>query len=93
MIDRCTLTRSRAHSLTEEQVINDARRIAGVDEHSTYIPVDAREFAGRIFHTCYMGTENSSLETRRRAKDLAEAIGRSVLLLLSSCSLHPMLIG
>jgi NAD+ synthase (glutamine-hydrolysing) len=60
----------------EEQVICDARRIAGEPESSSYTPSDPREFASRIFHTCYMGTENSSLETRKRAKDLAEAIGR-----------------
>ncbi|KAI5478009.1 hypothetical protein MNV49_005701 [Pseudohyphozyma bogoriensis] len=57
------------------QVIADARRIAGLPNDSTYIPKDAREYCGRIFHTCYMGTENSSIETRKRAKDLAEAIG------------------
>lgn len=62
------------------QVIADARRICGLAEDSDYLPVDAREFCGRIFHTCYMGTENSSIETRKRAKDLAEAIGRLVLL-------------
>ena len=28
-----------------------------------------------IFHTCFMGTENSSNETRGRAKELAELIG------------------
>ncbi|KAF8075012.1 hypothetical protein FPV67DRAFT_1559616 [Lyophyllum atratum] len=44
-------------------------------EDSTYIPSDPREFASRIFHTCYMGTENSSVETRKRAKQLSEAIG------------------
>lgn len=60
----------------EEQVISDARRIAGEPEFSSYSPSDPREFASRIFHTCYMGTENSSLETRKRAKDLAEAVGR-----------------
>lgn len=30
----------------------------------------------RIFHTCYMGTENSSKDTRDRARMLAEVIGR-----------------
>ncbi|EIW67818.1 hypothetical protein TREMEDRAFT_39964 [Tremella mesenterica DSM 1558] len=59
----------------DEQVISDARRMTGEPEHSTYLPTDPREFANRIFHTCYMGTENSSPETRKRAKDLAEAIG------------------
>lgn len=60
----------------DEQVIADARRIAGEPEDSSYVPTDAREFCNRIFHTCYMGTENSSIDTRRRAKELAEAIGR-----------------
>lgn len=61
------------------QVISDARRIAGEPTDSDYLPTDAREFCGRIFHTCYMGTENSSIETRKRAKDLAEAIGAYAL--------------
>ncbi|PCH36266.1 glutamine-dependent NAD(+) synthetase with GAT domain-containing protein [Wolfiporia cocos MD-104 SS10] len=56
-------------------VIADARRIAGEPEDSPYVPTDAREFCGRIFHTCFMGTENSSIDTRRRAKELSEAIG------------------
>lgn len=59
----------------DEQVIADARRIANEPDDSTYVPKDPREFAGRIFHTCYMGTENSSNETRERAKNLANAIG------------------
>ncbi|EJU03706.1 glutamine-dependent NAD synthetase with GAT domain-containing protein [Dacryopinax primogenitus] len=59
----------------DKQVIADARRIAGEPEDSSYIPSDPREFCKRIFHTCYMGTENSSIETRKRAKDLSEAIG------------------
>lgn len=50
--------------------------MTGEPEDSSYIPSDPVEFAGRIFHSCYMGTENSSLETRQRAKDLAQAIGR-----------------
>lgn len=60
----------------DKQVIADARRIAGEKENSTYVPTDPREFSGRIFHTCYMGTENSSTETKKRAQDLADAIGR-----------------
>ncbi|KAI8982532.1 hypothetical protein BDB01DRAFT_744138 [Pilobolus umbonatus] len=55
------------------EVIDDARRLAGGDPK--YIPTDPREFANRIFYTCYMGTENSSAETRKRAKDLAHVIG------------------
>ncbi|KAH9933494.1 glutamine-dependent NAD synthetase with GAT domain-containing protein [Fomitopsis serialis] len=59
----------------DQQVITDARRIAGEPEDSSYVPTDAREYCNRIFHTCYMGTENSSIDTRRRAKELSEAIG------------------
>lgn len=58
-----------------EQVIADARRMTGEPADSTYSPTDPKEFANRIFHTCYMGTENSSNETRTRARQLAEAIG------------------
>ena len=31
--------------------------------------------ANRIFVTCYMGSENSSEETRSRAKNLAQDVG------------------
>jgi hypothetical protein len=62
--------------VTDLQVIADARRIVGEVHESKYLPIDPKEFCGRIFHTCYMGTENSSIETRKRAKDLADAIGR-----------------
>lgn len=58
-----------------KHVIEDARRLARVEEDSDYIPSDPTEFANRIFHTCYMGSVNSSNETRQRAKDLAKAIG------------------
>ncbi|KAI0060744.1 glutamine-dependent NAD synthetase with GAT domain-containing protein [Artomyces pyxidatus] len=64
-----------AASRGDQQVISDARRIVGEMEDSDYVPRDPREFSGRLMHTCYMGTENSSAETRHRAKELAEAIG------------------
>ena len=54
-------------------MIQDARRVVSDME---YIPVDPQEFAGRIFTTCYMATENSSRETHNRAKELAGEIGR-----------------
>ncbi|EEB95073.1 hypothetical protein MPER_06014 [Moniliophthora perniciosa FA553] len=59
----------------DKQVIADARRIVGEPEDSGYIPSDPRELCSRIFHTCYMGTENSSAETRNRARQLSESIG------------------
>lgn len=57
------------------QVIADARRLACEEEDSDYLPTDPAEFANRIFYTCYMGTSNSSRETRERAKVLAGVIG------------------
>jgi hypothetical protein len=38
-------------------------------------PASAEELCSRIFVTCYMGTVNSSEETRDRAKLLAEQVG------------------
>ncbi|KAI8100054.1 uncharacterized protein BX664DRAFT_322756 [Halteromyces radiatus] len=62
-----------------QQVIQDARRLAkgGRDDQDldNYVPTDPQEFANRIFYTCYMGTENSSKETRQRSLDLAKSIG------------------
>ncbi|CAE6350078.1 unnamed protein product [Rhizoctonia solani] len=66
---------SEAANKGDTQVIADARRMCGEPETSTYVPTDPREFTKRIFHTCYMGTENSSSDTRQRAKALSEAIG------------------
>lgn len=79
----CVLVTEAAHR-GEQHVIADARRIAGEPEDSSYVPLDPKEFAGRIFHTSYMGTENSSEETRKRAKDLANDIGRCVSFPLSA---------
>jgi NAD+ synthase (glutamine-hydrolysing) len=56
-------------------VLRDARRAVREDPNSDYVPADAREFAHRIFCTCYMGTKNSSAATRERAKQVAEQIG------------------
>ena len=55
-----------------QQVLKDAQTVCG-DE--TWQPSTPQEFCGRIFHTCFMGSVNSSKETRGRARDLAKAIG------------------
>ncbi|KAF9201644.1 glutamine-dependent NAD(+) synthetase [Haplosporangium sp. Z 27] len=59
----------------DQQTIADARHVTGESAESGYIPTNPKEFASRIFHTCYMGTTNSSVDTRSRAKELAETIG------------------
>ena len=71
----CLQTHHLMPFLLDPGVISDARRMVSEPESSSYVPTDTREFCGRIFHTCYMGTENSSAETRSRAKDLAHDIG------------------
>lgn len=60
-----------------EHVIADVRRICAIDakEHPNWLPSSPQDVAHRIFVTCYMGTSNSSKETRDRARDLATAIG------------------
>ncbi len=56
----------------DNTTIADVQRIVG-DEG--YVPETAVDLAHKILHTCYMGTQNSSPETRRRAKNLAQEIG------------------
>ncbi|KAJ1982391.1 glutamine-dependent NAD(+) synthetase [Dimargaris verticillata] len=58
-----------------QQVLLDARRMCGHAPDSDFVPGSAQELASHLFHTCFMGTTNSSTETRQRAKDLAGAIG------------------
>lgn len=55
-----------------EQVLADVKRVIR-DEIN--VPTTSSELANRIFHTCYMGTTNSSMETRQRALELAGDIG------------------
>ncbi|KAG1787394.1 hypothetical protein EV424DRAFT_1566110, partial [Suillus variegatus] len=59
----------------DKQLILDTRRMVGEPEDSVHTPLDPHEFCNKIFHTCYVGTKNSSAETRKRVKDLSEAIG------------------
>lgn len=54
------------------RVLSDVRRIVCDGE---YVPVKPQELCGRLFVTCYMGSENSSQETKTRALCLAEQIG------------------
>ena len=52
--------------------LRDVRQVTG---DSGYRPTDHNELCSRILHTCYMGSENSSKDTRLRAQQLATAIG------------------
>lgn len=58
------------------QVLKDLLRIVGEPSASKWLPSSPKEIASRIFHTAYLGmAENSSADTRKRAKDLAEDVG------------------
>lgn len=56
----------------EQRTLSDLRRVTG---ESGFDPEQPEEIVRRILHTCYMGTVNSSGETRSRSKRLAERIG------------------
>ncbi|CEH16715.1 glutamine-dependent nad synthetase with gat domain-containing protein [Ceraceosorus bombacis] len=60
---------------TSKLVLEDLRRIVGEKEESDWIPASPQDVCNRLFVTCYMGTSNSSVDTRSRAKQLALAIG------------------
>ena len=62
----------------DEDVERDIRRVAQLSA-DVPLPTSPRELAGMIFTTVYLGTDNSSAETRARAKDLANDIGASHL--------------
>ncbi|KAI5101338.1 glutamine-dependent NAD(+) synthetase, partial [Silurus meridionalis] len=59
-----------------DQVLEDVKRLVS---DSSYRPEDPRELCGRLFTTCYMGSENSSEDTQNRAKELAAQIGSNHL--------------
>lgn len=56
----------------DEQVLRDIRRILGDSE---YEASDPKELCNRLLVTCYMGSDNSSKETRQRANALSDQIG------------------
>eukprot|EP00249_Psilotum_nudum_P015514 c25368_g1_i1 orf=97-2295(+) len=61
----------------DSQVQADAVRIGHYQKGE--LPKCPKEFANKIFHTVYMGSENSSEDTRSRAERLAKQIGASHL--------------
>jgi NAD+ synthase (glutamine-hydrolysing) len=58
----------------DESVLNDVQRIVN---DLQYTPASAKDLCSKLFVTCYMGTCNSSEETRLRARTLANQIGSS----------------
>lgn len=63
---------SEAVDSGNQEVIRDLQTVAG---DSQWQPQGASDISNKIFHTCFMGTTNSSRETRSRARDLAQTLG------------------
>ena len=61
----------------DEQAGKDIRRVAQLED-STTLP-NAQGLANRVFTTVYLGSENSSNETRARSSMLASEVGSSHL--------------
>lgn len=57
----------------DKQVISDVQAMC--HQESDWIPENPQAIAKHIFYSSFMGTENSSKETRSRAKELAAEIG------------------
>ncbi|XP_056383569.1 glutamine-dependent NAD(+) synthetase isoform X3 [Hyla sarda] len=55
-----------------EEVLHDMRQIVG---DAFYVPRTPQDLCSRLLTTCYMATENSSYETKERARTLSEQIG------------------
>lgn len=80
-IDSCataTIVHSMCRLVLDAVEKGDKTVIADVQalvHEPDFIPKTTQDIAGRIFYTSFMGTENSSKETRSRAKELSEVIG------------------
>ncbi|CAL9729690.1 hypothetical protein MOUN0_H04918 [Monosporozyma unispora] len=56
-----------------EQVLKDIRKLTRNEDD--WVPTKPQDISSKIFHTCFMGTENSSKQTRGRSRELSEKIG------------------
>ncbi|KAL0446496.1 UNVERIFIED_CONTAM: Glutamine-dependent NAD(+) synthetase, partial [Sesamum latifolium] len=57
----------------DEQVKADAIRIGNYIDGQ--VPTDSKEFAQHIFYTVFMGSDNSSADSRRRSRALSKEVG------------------
>ncbi|ELR08005.1 glutamine-dependent NAD(+) synthetase [Pseudogymnoascus destructans] len=72
----CRLVYQAVLERKNPQVIKDLLKIVGEPSDSEWLPSSPQDVASRLFHTAYLGmAENSSKDTRSRAKALAKDIG------------------
>jgi NAD+ synthase (glutamine-hydrolysing) len=76
----------------EQTTLNELRRLVGIPNYSPESPED---IVSKLLHTTYMGTTNSSEETRSRARRLAQQIGayHTDLNMDKAVAAHESLIG
>lgn len=76
----------------EETTLDELRRLVGIPDYNPETPED---IVSKLLHTTYMGTSNSSEETRSRAKRLAQQIGayHTDLNMDKAVAAHESLIG
>lgn len=65
---------TEAANAGDKQVIEDVQRITGTAGQE-YEAMTPQQLASHVLHTTYMGTENSSAATKKRAASLAREIG------------------
>lgn len=74
----CHMVTEAAREDPQGEVAAECRRVCrmdGDDAPPSWVPADPQDMASRVFHTAFMGTDNSSEATLSRAKRLGEAIG------------------
>ena len=72
----------------DPSVLNDIRTIVN---DSNYTPTSPNDLCSKLFVTCYMGTANSSLETKQRAQELASQIGSNHLSIVIDVAVNAIL--
>ena len=73
-----TLVTEAAQMDPRGEVAQECRRVCRMieeEENSLWVPDSPKDLASRVFHTTFMGTDNSSTATESRAKRLAEEVG------------------
>lgn len=62
------------YAFPDKDVLQDLQHVVSDED---FTPKSPQEICGRILYTFYLGTENSSQETKLRAEGLAQTIGSS----------------
>jgi len=74
----CIMVTKAAREDPEGEVAKECRRVCRMDGENSpplWVPASSREMASYVFHTAFMGTNNSSHVTLSRAERLGNAIG------------------